>query len=131
VIEVKQGDWHEKFGVDPGWTQITGPGALYFAKAKNGLIKIGQSGDPDRRLRDLQTMSPIPIDMVLVLDGMAASEGALHEWFADSRTHGEWFRPTDRLLDAIEFLTETRPMAHWHLVQLLQERFDGWPKAGR
>ena len=80
--------------------------SVYFIEAANGLIKIGRSTDPLRRLRGLQTGSPVQLRMVLVLTGLGvADEMALHDRFAEYRSHGEWFHPGP---DLIEFVRGSR-----------------------
>jgi len=76
---------------------------VYFVQASNGLVKIGVSGSPENRLRTLQTMSPVPLRLLLVLQGGGAHrEAELHEQFAEHRSHGEWFRPAPELLAFIK-----------------------------
>ncbi|MGW3303983.1 GIY-YIG nuclease family protein [Streptomyces rubiginosohelvolus] len=55
------------------------------------LVKIGWTDNPERRLRDLQTGSPVPLQLLTAFEGNAELEGALHAHFADQRMHGEWF----------------------------------------
>ncbi|WP_435191318.1 GIY-YIG nuclease family protein [Streptomyces sp. bgisy126] len=55
------------------------------------LVKIGWSDNPERRLRHLQTGSPVPLQLLALFEGGAVMEAALHRRFADKRRHGEWF----------------------------------------
>lgn len=55
------------------------------------LVKIGWSDNPERRLRDLQAGSPVPLQLLAVFDGGHVIEAELHCRFADRRMHGEWF----------------------------------------
>ncbi|MFG2629960.1 GIY-YIG nuclease family protein [Streptomyces sp. NPDC048473] len=55
------------------------------------LVKIGWSDNPERRLRDLQTGSPVPLQLLALFEGGAVIEAALHRQLADKRRHGEWF----------------------------------------
>lgn len=66
-------------------------GLTYFIQAGDGPVKIGSThGDPNRRLKELQTGSSEPLRLLGTLDG-AEWERELHERFAEWRLHGEWF----------------------------------------
>ncbi|MBL1086790.1 GIY-YIG nuclease family protein [Streptomyces actinomycinicus] len=54
-------------------------------------VKIGRSRDVEQRLRALQSMSPLPLQLLCTFPGGAELEAALHRYFAAQRTHGEWF----------------------------------------
>jgi hypothetical protein len=67
----------------------------YFVQADGtDRVKIGQSGSIKQRVRSLQTQSPIPLTLLFVT---RMSEAVLHDYFAESRLHGEWFRITPTL----------------------------------
>lgn len=55
------------------------------------LVKIGCTDNPERRLRHLQTGSPLPLQLLALFEGGFLVEAALHRRFADKRRHGEWF----------------------------------------
>ncbi|MFJ9493996.1 GIY-YIG nuclease family protein [Streptomyces sp. NPDC101224] len=55
------------------------------------LVKIRWSDNPERRLRHLQTGSPVPLQLLALFESGAVMETALHRQFADKRRHGEWF----------------------------------------
>ncbi|WP_078531189.1 GIY-YIG nuclease family protein [Streptomyces sp. PsTaAH-124] len=55
------------------------------------LVKIGYTDNPERRLRHLQTGSPLPLQLLALFEGGCITEAALHRRFADKRRHGEWF----------------------------------------
>lgn len=78
-------------------------GTVYFAITSFGLddyMKIGWTGgSPQRRLRELQTGCPWPIDLLGEMPGSTADERALHERFAHLCTMGEWFAFDDELLE--------------------------------
>lgn len=87
---------------------------IYFVQAEElRLIKIGSADRIEKRLRGLALMSP---DRLIVLgvqhcDEGGALETALHARFADARVHGEWFLPTEPLLDYIEYSARISPAA--------------------
>ena len=65
---------------------------VYAMGGETGPIKLGKSNDPDRRLRDMQTMSPMPLELIHQADETESiNEKDLHRIFAGSRLHGEWF----------------------------------------
>lgn len=72
---------------------------VYFIQAKPGPIKIGLARDIGRRLGALQTASPFPLELLARVHGGRPLEQALHEHFAASRLHGEWFDATAELLE--------------------------------
>lgn len=55
------------------------------------VVKIGTTTRPDQRIKDIQTMSPVPIEVLALMPGGRAEEAALHRHFSGLRTHGEWF----------------------------------------
>lgn len=82
----------------------TGPvdSYVYFMQAEgSGLIKIGYSTDPRKRLAQLATMSPEPIHLVAVHPGDRTLEQALHARFRQHRARGEWFYPNPELIALI------------------------------
>lgn len=69
---------------------------IYFIKAGK-YLKIGMSDDPEKRLTQLQTGSPLELvlsDKVKVRSESEAKavESAMHIHFRDNRIKGEWFR---------------------------------------
>lgn len=76
--------------------------AVYFLRAdRSGAIKIGMTGHFDTRLAQIRTASPEPISVVGVVAADKSLEQSLHAEFAASRLSGEWFEPTDALLERI------------------------------
>ncbi|MFJ2854422.1 GIY-YIG nuclease family protein [Streptomyces rubiginosohelvolus] len=70
----------------------TSRGYLYLISSANSpLVKIGWSDNPERRLRDLQTGSPVSLQLLAVFEGGAVMEAELHRRLGDKRRHGEWF----------------------------------------
>ena len=87
----------------PAGPKRHGDRSVYFIQpVDGGRIKIGVSGNPEIRLRDLQTGSPVDLRIIaLIPDAAPGTEPALHVRFAHARAHGEWFDPTPDLLDYI------------------------------
>lgn len=75
---------------------------IYFIqKAKGGPVKIGSAANPTQRLANIQGMNPDPLRLLGVAAGGRGAERRVHDSFAESRLHGEWFEPTKRLLALI------------------------------
>lgn len=83
--------------------------AVYFIRAPDGLIKIGVSGNVRRRLAQLQLGFDHPLTLLGTMTGGFATEGMLHRLFVESRTGGEWFAPSMRLLEFIDENAEINP----------------------
>ncbi|MBB4984994.1 GIY-YIG nuclease family protein [Streptomyces nymphaeiformis] len=75
-------------------------------------VKIGRSVDPKRRLAQIQTMSPVPLELLAVHIGDHEVETYLHRRFALLRTHGEWFTfevdPLSAVAEAIQAHAEEK-----------------------
>lgn len=79
-----------------------GTSVVYFLQAgNNGLIKIGTTSDFEKRYRDLCSVSPIALRKRGFMPGGIEVERHLHRRFKAERRHGEWFEPSDRLVDYI------------------------------
>lgn len=77
------------------------PSVVYFIGGAD-MIKIGWSTNVDERLRTMQPHSPVTLVLLATVRGGVALEQQLHERFKKHRAHGEWFRRTPALEDAIE-----------------------------
>ncbi|MFI0742684.1 GIY-YIG nuclease family protein [Streptomyces sp. NPDC021100] len=55
------------------------------------VAKIGVSTDPERRLRQIQSMSPLRLEILWTCPGSYPLEGRLHAQLRAYRSHGEWF----------------------------------------
>lgn len=88
------------------------PKHIYFMKPIGmiGPIKIGCSGWPDERVKQLMVWSPYPLEIVHSFEGGQSTERKLHHCFADLHSHGEWFHPGTRLLKAIEAMKNGTPV---------------------
>jgi hypothetical protein len=94
-------------------------GYIYFLHAPGvDLIKIGWSEvEPSSRLKGLRAGSPVPLEPIGIIFGDRTFERRLHRKFAASRMHGEWFRPSERLLYLI------RRWAHpWSSLEAYERR---------
>lgn len=74
---------------------------VYFLHAPSvHLVKIGVSGDPERRFSEIGLISPVPVVVWAVVDGGHDVEADYHRRFSHLRHHGEWFHATAELLNA-------------------------------
>lgn len=75
---------------------------VYAIRAENGLIKIGVSIQPERRIMALRSSSPTPLELLGYIPGSFGIENMLHKLLSDSSSHGEWFYPTPEVLEAVD-----------------------------
>ena len=66
---------------------------VYFIRnEETGSVKIGRSGDPESRLKTLQTGAEGKLVLAAVFPGWGeAEEKWLHQLFEPNRIRGEWF----------------------------------------
>ena len=65
---------------------------LYLIQSdKSGMIKIGRSVDPEKRLKNLQTGNPNRLKLIAVFENQGYREKLLHEELDKFRKKGEWF----------------------------------------
>jgi hypothetical protein len=76
-------------------------GFVYFIRM-GPWVKIGYSIDPDRRLRTLQTASPVRLELLFSWPGPAEDEAYVQGLFGEYRAEGEWFRLEGRLADRVD-----------------------------
>lgn len=96
-------EWHKEPTPDPSSHEDYNPGrcSVYFIAA-GGMIKIGISKDPERRIAELGRSSPLPLSILAIIPGGRNREKSLHERFAEHRKHGEWFTECQDILDYIK-----------------------------
>lgn len=84
---------------------------VYFAQKKpRGLIKIGCSRNPVKRLSNLRAMTGEDLKLLYVIvDSGRDEERRLHVKFDEFRTFGEWFKPVKELVGYIKELKENNP----------------------
>jgi hypothetical protein len=78
---------------------------VYLIGSESGVVKIGYSADPDRRLSVLQSGSHLALNVLATFEGGRELESRLHDWFNAHRIRGEWFElgedPVGSVRDAI------------------------------
>ncbi|MDD4445884.1 MAG: GIY-YIG nuclease family protein [Eubacteriales bacterium] len=94
---------------EPVYDQIIqnplGQSYVYFLQGGDGgLIKIGKANDVEKRIGEIQRMSPIPLNILCTIKCKDAHrlESSLHTRFMKYRRHGEWFEPAKPIYDFIE-----------------------------
>lgn len=76
------------------------PGLVYFIGTESGAspIKIGFTLTIEKRLPTIRRQSPVAIDLIACAPGARQLESHYHSLFCNERLHGEWFKPSERLL---------------------------------
>ena len=75
---------------------------VYFIQeGENGPIKIGRSGNPEKRLGNLQEGNPRKLKIIAVLHGDRQRENEIHHELRRFGIRGEWFYPTREVFDYI------------------------------
>jgi predicted GIY-YIG superfamily endonuclease len=80
---------------------------VYIIKAKNQpLYKIGVTYNINKRIKQLQTGCPFPIELYFLVNGFPRNiaiqtEKQLHKTMSHYRTSGEWFRLYSHSVDII------------------------------
>jgi hypothetical protein len=80
-------------------------GYIYFVSSpESSRIKIGYTGNPEKRIESLLTSSPSPLETLKVIEGTVAEERDLHRRFSHLRQHREWFTDCPELREYIASL---------------------------
>jgi hypothetical protein len=75
----------------------------------NNMVKIGRTTNLERRLADIQRMSPTPLAVLWTHPGGSELEANLHRHFKALRSHGEWFAFQKDPVALIQRATEDQP----------------------
>ena len=81
---------------------------LYVMRAGGNYIKIGVSVDPAERIKSVQTGSCIPVTLEAVAEYESArlAERAWHQRLMKYRSNLEWFKLSERSVDAVIRMVE-------------------------
>ncbi|UNZ20599.1 GIY-YIG nuclease family protein [Streptomyces sp. 891-h] len=82
----------------------------------SSTVKIGRSVDVQKRLKEIQRMSPVPLQVLWIHPGGHELETNLHRHFKARRSHGEWFTFDDDPLEMVRRAVAERP---WDAKRLL------------
>lgn len=75
---------------------------IYFVRnGFDGEIKIGVTTNLKKRLETIQIYCPNEAVLLATLNGDSKKERELHALFSDFRKRGEWFFPSNKLLNYI------------------------------
>ncbi|MFF0087374.1 GIY-YIG nuclease family protein [Streptomyces canus] len=82
----------------PGWPEgeLMEEQVYVIGAVDSPVAKIGVSADPERRLRQIQAMSPLRLEILWKCTGGYPLEGRLHARLRAYHSHGEWFDFQDR-----------------------------------
>jgi len=73
-------------------------GLVYFIEAVGiSRVKIGYSDNPDKRLKQLTTGSPLTLELRATMPGSLTTEKELHQRFNHLCIDNEWFHFTDEI----------------------------------
>lgn len=79
----------------------------------SNTVKIGRSTHIEKRIADIQRMSPVPLKVMWSHPGGSELETRLHRQFSALRVHGEWFAfggdPVSRVRWAVQDQPWLRP----------------------
>ena len=90
---------------------------VYFLAAANGLVKIGISGNVEKRLRDIGRESPIAVTLIASVPVASIQiEKRLHYRFQRQWHHGEWF-VRDAAIDWLLLAVTQGSIPAWALAQ--------------
>lgn len=85
--------------------------SVYFIESA-GLVKVGYSGTPRKRLQGLINSTGAPVHILAVAPGSWFRERHLHSLLSESRHHSEWFGPTMELIAWVRAAQKAGP--EWH-----------------
>ena len=86
--------------------------SIYFLlEPVTGLVKIGKAKDIEHRLAGIINQSPLPAEVVKIIDGYSDEEYELHRRFEEHRRKGEWFEyaPIASQIEALTSVELTFP----------------------
>ena len=76
--------------------------SVYFIQSGsaegNGVVKIGHSSDPDRRIGELQSAVADPLRVIRLLEGGHQAEREVHRMLAHLHIRGELFEFSEEML---------------------------------
>jgi len=87
------------------------PNAIYAVRptGAQGPVKIGACTNPARRLRMLNTGSPVRLEMVASMPGSIELERRIHKALTAVRERGEWFTHGPLVAAVLEWMAVGDP----------------------
>lgn len=104
TIQFDESELRKNLSVQDGETNSQLPFVYFIQSEKTDLVKIGQTLQPHQRLTALQTGSPDKLRILKVIHARENAEKLLHQHFESDKSHGEWFNPSQRLVNFIDSL---------------------------
>lgn len=97
-----------EYVIDP----LSGCCVYFVQQGANGPIKIGRTNFAElkSRIGGLQIGNPQKLNLLARFAAVPAYEKVLHKMFEDSRIRGEWYTPTQDLLDIIDMVRNKNVM---------------------
>lgn len=80
------------------------PSIYAIQNIRTGMVKIGYSTHPERRLRAMQTDNADELELLASIPGSRYDELLVHEKLAAARYGGEWFHPTPEVMEWVQSL---------------------------
>lgn len=74
----------------------------------SNTVKIGRTIHLEKRLAEIQRMSPVQLEVLWSTPGGHALETALHRHFRARRSHGEWFAFDGDPVEAVTRATDEK-----------------------
>lgn len=84
--------------------------------AESDLMKFGVSSKPQARLGDLQVANPLPLVLIAHVGCDRQLEKDVHEYCAEQRVRGEWFRRAGRAAIVERLVIENDAISIYDLI---------------
>ena len=83
-------------------TKIKPKQYIYVIKSHNNLIKIGITSNLHKRITALKNMNACKLELIYKTVGSNSLERSIHKKFEKYRSHGEWFKSYNGILEDIK-----------------------------
>lgn len=77
-------------------------GWIYVLKSESGLVKIGFSSNPERRVAGLRTANSASFKLLHCVEATRAHEACIHRLLAADCVRGEWYNLTEAVGSVID-----------------------------
>jgi len=105
--QIYEEHWNKTRNPEP---PLDGFGYIYFVRRSDGATKIGYTRNPEERLQRLNELEgeKLAIVRIVEVDQPVIVEQNAHEYFAEYRVRGEWFRLEDDQINAWRYKENER-----------------------
>lgn len=98
---------------------------VYFVRPiGGGQVKIGSSLTPYARFKFFAEWAPVPMELAAKAPGRMCDEIFIHRIFHETRMHGEWFAPSERLSALIDEIATTGELPDWCIAPPEEQTLD-------